>query len=552
MITGYPTVDHLRMRSGSLMWVCFGCQAASPVRSVPVTHLRPGRTPLQRRPQRSPDAAGSITGAILQNCALTTLPPCSVTGASRTTPYGVLLTLSSPGRVHIPSDNLMKTLDPNQLTLQSYHNALKDVDSLIINPADFLPDDEAQDHYEKVFKSQIARVMYKYVARPADSKRKLPMDPPDIELISHEQPKIHMMKLMNESDNSAEGIGQVMEALRRQSRLEPGEFFGRFQLIDGDLGTAQIFNAIRSLRFPSEHCDHSLNNVSFTLGAAHTLWNIAHTILTHHFGNSKAMDDLGVWRYLQALGIPPEKVIQKKDFTKMLQYMEQVHEATLWYCLRHVMGEHDSTITEDLPVIPTSNWNAIVNQCYNQFCSHEARRAAQSSPKLYNLFIRLQDFSTVIEANRSMKRGDIGRLINVWKMWSIMTQSLPGLTHYSAYLPRLILLITKILPPSLSELIRHSILVSPSGRPNHFVAKDFLLETHNYWLKYFYVRGGIGTQIERLQELFSSNIPIIVGPSMSNKVINHCSCYKHSRGSTRWPKKIRFLMEGLGRGHYNP
>ncbi|KAA1124370.1 hypothetical protein PGTUg99_029198 [Puccinia graminis f. sp. tritici] len=241
------------------------------------------------------------------------------------------------GYIHIPSDNLMKTLDPNQLTLQSYHNALKDVDSLIIDPADFLPDNEAQDHYEKVFKSQIARVMYKYVARPADSKRKLPMDPPDIELISHEQPKIHMMKLMNESDNSAEGIGQVMEALRRQSRLEPGEFFGRFQLIDGDLGTAQIFNAIRSLRFPSKHCNHSLNNVSFTLGAAHTLWNIAHTILTHHFGNSKAMDDLGVWRYLQALGIPPEKVIQEKDFTKMLQYMEQVHEATLWYCLRYVI-----------------------------------------------------------------------------------------------------------------------------------------------------------------------------------------------------------------------
>ncbi|KAA1072169.1 hypothetical protein PGT21_029200 [Puccinia graminis f. sp. tritici] len=99
MITGYPTVDHLRIRSGLLMWVCFGFQAASPVRSVPVTHLRPGRTPLQRRPQRSPDAAGSISGAILQVCALTTLPPCSVTGASRTTPYGVLLTLSLPGRV---------------------------------------------------------------------------------------------------------------------------------------------------------------------------------------------------------------------------------------------------------------------------------------------------------------------------------------------------------------------------------------------------------------------------------------------------------------------
>jgi hypothetical protein len=239
------------------------------------------------------------------------------------------------GYIHIPCEDLMKTLDPNEITLQAYHNSLKEVSSLVINPDDFLPSDENQDHYVKVLKSQIAQVMHKYVARPSHPKHKLPLEPPDIELISHKKPEIHMLKLMNESDNSAEGIGQVMDALQKQTRLDPDEFFGRLQLIDGDLGTAQIFNAIRVLRFPSEHCDHSLNNVGFTLGAAHTLWNIAHTILTHHFGISTSMDDLGVWRYLEALGIPPDKVIQKKDFTKMLQYMEQVHEATLWYCLRY-------------------------------------------------------------------------------------------------------------------------------------------------------------------------------------------------------------------------
>jgi hypothetical protein len=57
--------------------------------------------------------------------------------------------------------------------------------------------------------------------------------------------------------------------------------------------------------------------------------------------------------------------------------------------------------------------------------------------------------------------------------------------------------------------MRHNLLVSPSGRPNHFVAKDFLLENHNYWLKFFYTQAGIGTQIERLKKLFSSNIPLV-------------------------------------------
>ncbi|OAV85482.1 hypothetical protein PTTG_30490, partial [Puccinia triticina 1-1 BBBD Race 1] len=298
------------------------------------------------------------------------------------------------GYLHIPNNDLLKSLNPDELTLDAFHHALQQVALLDINPQMFLPTSCPSDDYALVWKSQIARVMHKYVATPTDKRSMLPLNPPSIEPISPKKPVIQMLRLTDESNNSAEGIGQVMESLQRQSGLEPDEFFGRLQLMDADLGTCQIFNAIRMLRIPSEHCEHSLNNILMSLGAAHTLWNIAHTILTHHFGNSNAMDDLGVWRYLEALGIPPEKVIQKKDFTKMLDYMEQVHEATIWYCLREVMGKHDEVINEELPVIPTAEWNEIVEQCYLRFCTHDARRQAKSAPQLFNLLNRMQDFST--------------------------------------------------------------------------------------------------------------------------------------------------------------
>ncbi|KAA1093617.1 hypothetical protein PGTUg99_008854 [Puccinia graminis f. sp. tritici] len=415
------------------------------------------------------------------------------------------------GYLHIPDPTLLKSLKLDELSLKAYHDSLRKVNSMVINADTFLPTDRPEDDYEQIWKSQIGHVMLKYVAKPTDRKHMTRLEPLPVEQISHHPPTVHMLKLMDESDNSAEGIGQVMGALQRQSGLDPEEFFGRLQLVEGDLGTCQIFNAIRTLRMPSEHDDHSYDNVNFTLGAAHTLWNIAYTILNYHFGDSKKMDDFGVWRYLDALGIPPEKVIQKKDFTKMLQYMEQVHEATLWQCLRTVMGIENDVVEEDIPVIKTEEWNQIVEECYQRFCSPDARVNAQDNPQLNNLLVRMQDFSTVVEANRAMKGGDVGRLINIWKMWSVMTQSLPGLTHYSAYLPRLILFITQILPPDMGKLIRNTLLVSPSGRPNHFVAKDFFLETYNYWLKFFYCRGGIGTQVERLKALYSSNIPLLRG-----------------------------------------
>jgi hypothetical protein len=185
------------------------------------------------------------------------------------------------------------------------------------------------------------------------------------------------------------------------------------------------------------------------------------------------------------------------------------------------MGTQDQPIIErepsaGVPKIPTSKWNTIVEEVYRKYCTGEAREAASKKkcPKLHNLLIRLEEFSTIVEANRAMKAGDIGRLLNVWKKWSVMSQGLKGLRNYSAYLPRMVLLLTEILPPSLAKHFRHSLLFSPSGRENHFVAKDFYLELQNYWLKFFFNQTGAGTQINRLKTLFSLNI--------------HLVCFNHS------------------------
>ena len=163
-------------------------------------------------------------------------------------------------------------------------------------------------------------------------------------------------------------------------------------------------------------------------------------------------------------------------------------------------------------IISNSQWNNIIEVCYSQFFSPQARAEAakhKSSSRLSNTLIMLHDFSTIVEAKRSMSAGDVGRLMIVWKKWSLMSQSLPGITNYSSYLPRLVLLLTVILPPSLRKYLRHNLPISPSGRKNHFVSKDFWLEIQNYWIKYFYNHNGMGTQIERLRNVFSLNIFLV-------------------------------------------
>jgi hypothetical protein len=166
---------------------------------------------------------------------------------------------------------------------------------------------------------------------------------------------------------------------------------------------------------------------------------------------------------------------------------------------------------EEKHVIPTNKWNKIFNQCYETYCTASARKAAESRdcPKLHNTLVQLHDFSSVVEAKRIMKAGDVGRLMIVWKKWCVMAQSIKKITNYSSYLPRTVILLSGGLNPSLSKYLRHNLLISPTGRDNHFVAKEFWLEIQNYWIKYFYNKSGIGTQIDCLQDIFSPNIILV-------------------------------------------
>jgi hypothetical protein len=64
------------------------------------------------------------------------------------------------------------------------------------------------------------------------------------------------------------------------------------------------------------------------------LWNVAHSIFKTNFGDTQSNLDTGAWRVLHSLGVPHKKAMPKKDFLLMIKYIEQVHEATIFYGLK--------------------------------------------------------------------------------------------------------------------------------------------------------------------------------------------------------------------------
>ncbi|PLW29387.1 hypothetical protein PCASD_21343 [Puccinia coronata f. sp. avenae] len=319
-----------------------------------------------------------------------------------------------------------------------------------------------------------------------------------------------MLKLMIASDDSSQGVGEVFQAIVNQSRLSMTEFANRLQIINADLASCTNVSSLQNQRIPSNHAKEDLKNIFNILGGAHTLWNVGHAIYSKHYGENSDSQDLGAWRFLQGLGIPCPTAVDKKDYTLMIKNIEKIHKATLVYCIKVVMGTENQVVSEELPKLPSAKLAEYIQATFDRFFTPQAKKtAAETSLKLSNLILRLSDFATVVEGNAAMKGGNIGRLMNVWKRWAVISQGIKSLTQYSIHLPRMIILLTQVLKPGLARVILHSYLISPSGRQKHYLAKDQLLEMKNFWLKFLFNHSGRGTNIERLMNSYSVNITFL-------------------------------------------
>ncbi|KAA1066206.1 hypothetical protein PGT21_025003 [Puccinia graminis f. sp. tritici] len=242
------------------------------------------------------------------------------------------------GYIHRIDRKILKDFDQEDFSIKRYKEDISRSAQLDVTPAMLIPSFEENEHFSQVIKSQIAQVLMKYLATGTDSKSPIALTPPPITQIKAQKPNIQMLKLMIASDNSAEGVGNMLEDIVRQSSLTQQQYHSELQLLEADLGSVLNLESLRSQRKPSGHVETNLGNTFMLLGAAHTLWNISKAIFLLHFGNRSNCEDLGAWSTLQALGLPSDRPLAKNDFTLMITNLRKVHEATLIHCLLYVIS----------------------------------------------------------------------------------------------------------------------------------------------------------------------------------------------------------------------
>lgn len=143
---------------------------------------------------------------------------------------------------------------------------------------------------------------------------------------------------------------------------------------------------------------------------------------------------------------------------------------------------------DGLDLTKSSDCDKLFDLVWSKYFESSALEAARASTDHahYNLMLRMRDFATVVEAHDSTRAGDIGRLMAIWKRWAIMAQGMPGMSHYSRHIPRIVMLLEEDLPKPLAHAIKHSLLLPSNERKDHWMALDEFLEVHICWLKHHY------------------------------------------------------------------
>lgn len=149
-------------------------------------------------------------------------------------------------------------------------------------------------------------------------------------------PNIIMFKMMSASDNSATGIGQLIEQVMKQLGVEVFDFGEWLQVVEGDLGTNMNFQGAARKRYPAGHVHEGLGNVSYGLATSHTMWNIASAIVRTYLGDVGNSNDPGISRCATSLGINPTHLSDKSDFGFLMSTVHKIQMATFNFLLKYI------------------------------------------------------------------------------------------------------------------------------------------------------------------------------------------------------------------------
>ncbi|KAJ6631959.1 hypothetical protein B0H10DRAFT_1901500 [Mycena sp. CBHHK59/15] len=340
---------------------------------------------------------------------------------------------------------------------------------------DVLPSPQSVEQLGECCLWQLKRLAFENI-KNLEHLRKAFEDCPEVDPIAVHKTDQYPLPAMHEDESSIEGTIRVYVQILRNLGVTDDDLRAHGLLFDdGDLLTDSLVDKIESARRNSDEPIDGMKASVRRFGLFHGKMAGCRMVINEHWGQPNSLWPGSLWW-------EHNKLLKRKPISagwkaKKATPWKPCHELLQISVAAHVKdGFRIHCGHEDLDAWATSatisDFNAVAERVYCKLFTTQALDDLRSLPDRdishENVVLLNRDALFYIEFVAAIKKGDIGRVVNVLQIWMVMM--------------RVFYLLTR----SGRRYFLHNWLVNLTGRPYSFKEVDLLQEHQNFWAKIIY------------------------------------------------------------------
>ncbi|KAJ3832057.1 hypothetical protein F5878DRAFT_654713 [Lentinula raphanica] len=319
---------------------------------------------------------------------------------------------------------------------------------------------------------------------------------PEVKKIPLHKTEQYPLPAMKEEENSIDGTIQVFHSILRSLGVsnEDLEAHG-LMFTDGDLLTDSLVDKVESARRNNPLPINGMKGNVRRFGIFHAKMAGSRMVVNEHWGQPESKEPGGLWWENNKLG--RKKMIAGWQSKKAAPW-KPTHELLHISLAAHIQDGFRITCGEEsLEMWARSasedDFNHCADKVYDQLFTTAAYDDASEKDDrdtIYeNNILQNRDTLLYIEIVDAIKSGDIGRVVNVFRMWMVMMRSKKTMPKYADAIFETLGRVSAY-PEVLREFFLHNWLVNLTGKVDRWKEVDLLQEHQNFWAKIIYTAKG--------------------------------------------------------------
>ncbi|KAJ7123895.1 hypothetical protein C8R43DRAFT_899453 [Mycena crocata] len=300
---------------------------------------------------------------------------------------------------------------------------------------------------------------------------------------------------MHDDESSIEGTIRVYVQILRNLGVTNEDLRAHGLLFtDGDLLTDSLVDKVESARRNSSEPIEGMKATIRRFGLFHAKMAGCRLVVNEHWGKPNSLWPGSLWWEHHTL--LKRKPLAADWKNKTATPWKPSHELLHMSVAAHVKdGFRIHCGKPDLDAWASSatmaEFDRVAEQVYRKLFTTEALDNLRSQPPALrditheNVLLLNRDALFYIEFVSAIKKGDIGRVVNVLSCWMVMMRSPKTMPKYADAIFETLRRIDRY-DPVLKRFFLHNWLVNLTGRPYSFKEVDLLQEHQNFWAKIIY------------------------------------------------------------------